>query len=106
MFIVVLVTASGKKEAERIARGLIEKKLAACVNIVDKIDSLFFWQGKIDRAQEALLIIKSKKSLFSRIARLVKSLHSYDVPEIIALPVVAGEKNYVSWLDECLRKSG
>jgi len=104
MHIVIFITASSKKEAQNIARRLLKNKLVACVNIVDKIESFFWWQGKVDRSKEALLIVKSKASKFSRIARLVKSIHSYEVPEIIALPIVCGEKKYLRWLDASIRK--
>lgn len=103
MYIIILVTAGNKKEAQGIARSLINSKLAACVNIVDKVDSLFFWEGKIDRAKEYLLIIKSKKEKLTKITKLVKSLHSYKVPEIIALPIIAGDKPYLRWIDASLR---
>lgn len=105
MYIVVLVTASGKAEATRIARQLIAKRLAACVNIIGGVESFFRWQGRVDKAKEFLLIIKSRKSKFNQLIRLVKTLHSYEVPEIIALPIAAGEKNYVKWLGECHGKS-
>lgn len=103
MHIVVFVTASGKKEAGNIAGRLIKDKLAACVNIVEQASSLFWWEGKVDRAKEALLIIKTRKALFNRLVKKVKSLHSYDTPEIIALPVIAGDKKYLEWLDESTR---
>ncbi len=103
MYIVVFVTASSKKEAQKIAAGLIKQKIAACVNIVDKVDSLFFWEGKTQKAKESLLIIKSRKEKLARLIRLVKSLHSYTVPEIIALPVIAGDKPYLRWIDASLR---
>ena len=103
MYIVVLVTAKNKTEAKKIAQGLVKQKLAACVNIVDKVDSIFFWAGKIDQASEALLIIKSKKEKLPKIIKLVKSLHSYEVPEIIALPIVSGDKPYLRWIDAALR---
>jgi periplasmic divalent cation tolerance protein len=101
--IVVLVTAANNKEAEKIAGGLIFHKLAACVNIVPKVDSLFRWQGKVDRAKEVLLVIKTKGTAFGKIVSLVKKLHSYDVPEIIALPIIKGEKKYMEWLNESVR---
>ena len=104
MHIVIFITASNKKEAQNIARGLLSNKLIACVNIIDKIESFFWWQGKIDKAKEALLIVKSHKSKFHRIVKLVKSIHSYEVPEIIALPVIFGEKKYLRWLDASIRK--
>ena len=103
MYVVVLVTAKDKKEARRISVQLIKAKLAACVNIVDKVDSIFFWAGKIDQAKESLLMIKSKKEKLARIIKLVKSLHSYEVPEIIAIPIIAGDKPYLRWIDAALR---
>ena len=103
MYIVIFVTASNKKEAQKIASGLIKQKLAACVNIVNKVDSLFFWEGKTQKAKESLLIIKSKKDKLARLIKLVKSLHSYTVPEIIAIPIIAGDKSYLSWIDAAFR---
>lgn len=103
MHIVVLVTASSKEEANKIARGLLEEKLAACVNIVEGLESRFWWQGKIDSAKEALLIIKTRKALFNKLAKKVKSLHSYTVPEIIALPIISGSKAYLDWINDCTK---
>ncbi|MFH1129042.1 MAG: divalent-cation tolerance protein CutA [Candidatus Omnitrophota bacterium] len=104
MYIIIFITASSIEEAEKIAQGLLGKKLVACVNIIDNLKSLFWWQGKIDHAKEVLLVAKSKKTKFTSIIRLVKSLHSYEVPEIIAIPLVAGEKKYLRWIDESLRQ--
>ena len=103
MYIVIFVTAGSKKEAQKIAAGLIKQKLAACVNIVDKVESLFSWEGKTQKAKESLLINKSKKEKMPKVIKLVKSLHSYTVPEIIALPVIAGDKLYLRWIDAALR---
>lgn len=103
MHIVVLVTASSKEEANKIARGLLEEKLAACVNIVSGLESRFWWQGKIDSAKEVLLIIKTRKALFNKLAKKVKSLHSYTVPEIIAFPIISGSKAYLEWINDCTR---
>lgn len=103
MYIVVLVTAKDKKEAQKISVGLIKAKLAACVNIVDKINSIFFWAGKIDQAKELLLLIKSKQEKLPRIIKLVRSLHSYEVPEIIAIPIIAADRPYLRWIDAALR---
>ncbi len=100
MYTVVFVTASGRKEAQKIARGLLKEKLAACVNIVDGVDSFFWWQGKVDKAREALLVIKTKKGLLRRLIKTVVSLHSYEAPEVIALPIIAGNKKYLDWIDE------
>ena len=103
MYAVVLVTAKDKKEAQKIAVSLIKQKLAACVNVIDKVDSVFFWAGKIDRVKESLLVIKSKKEKLPQIIKLVRSLHSYEVPEIIAIPIIAGDKSYLRWIDVALR---
>lgn len=103
MQIIVLVTASNKKEAQKIAAGLVNAKLAACVNVIDKIDSLFFWQGKLDKAKECLLVIKSRKEKLPEIIKLVKSLHSYEVPEIIGIPIIGGSKSYLRWIDASVR---
>jgi periplasmic divalent cation tolerance protein len=100
MYSVVFVTASNKKEAERIAGGILKEKLAACVNIIEKITSFFWWEGKIDRASECLLIIKTRKALLAKLIKKVRALHSYEVPEIIALPIVAGNKKYLEWINE------
>jgi periplasmic divalent cation tolerance protein len=103
MHIVVLVTAKDKKEARKISAALIKAKLAACVNIIDKVDSIFFWAAKLEQAKESLLLIKSKKEKLPKIIKLVKSLHSYCVPEIIAIPVIAGDSPYLRWIDAALR---
>ena len=102
MFIAIFITCANKKEAEKIAAGLIGAKLAACVNIVSGVESLFWWENKVDRANEVLLVVKSKKTKFAGIIKKVKSLHSYSTPEIIALPIVAGDKNYLKWISESL----
>ena len=98
--VVIFVTCANKKEAESIAKVLVKNKFAACVNILDKVKSFFWWEAKIDQADEILLIIKSKKTKLSRIIKLVKSMHSYQVPEIIALPIAGGYKPYLRWIDE------
>jgi len=101
---VIFITCANNKEAEHIAEALVKNRLAACVNIVDRIKSVFWWQGKIDRAKETLLIVKSKKSNLAKIIKLVKSLHSYQVPEIIALPISGGYKPYLEWIDASLTR--
>lgn len=103
MHIVIFITASNSEEARNIAGKLVESKLAACVNILENIHSIFWWEAKLDSSNEVLLIVKSKKRNFVRIAKLVKSLHSYQVPEIIALPIIAGEKKYLKWIDESVK---
>jgi periplasmic divalent cation tolerance protein len=104
MDIVVFITASGRKEAGRIAQGLVEKKLAACVNMADPVFSVFSWKGRIERCREVLLIVKSTRGRLAALERFVKSVHSYEVPEIIALPIVGGNKDYLEWLHESVRK--
>lgn len=103
MYIVVFVTCVSAAQAKKIASALVAGKHVACVNIVPAVKSLFWWKGKVDRAAETLLVIKSKKSAFQRICRTVKQLHSYTVPEIIAMPIVCGNKDYLEWIDESVR---
>jgi periplasmic divalent cation tolerance protein len=102
MYIAIFITTSGKKEAKNIAAQLVRNKLVACVNIVDKVESLFRWKGKVDQSKEALLIAKSRKDKLNKIIKLVKSLHSYEVPEIIALPIAGGYKPYLNWINESI----
>jgi periplasmic divalent cation tolerance protein len=97
--IVVLITTSSEEEAHKIAELLVNGRKAACVNIVPRVDSLFWWKGKLDSARESLLLVKTKASLLPAIISLVKEIHSYEVPEIIALPIIAGSEDYLKWLD-------
>ncbi len=96
--IIVLITASSETEAVKISKALVEEHLAACVNIVPGIRSVFFWEGKTQDEQETLLIVKSRQPLLDRVVTRVKSIHSYTVPEIIALPVIGGSGDYLAWL--------
>ena len=98
--IVIFVTTDTNKEAQSIARLLLDRRKAACVNIVPEVDSAFWWQGKLDSAQESLLIIKTTASLLPDIIELVKSIHSYEVPEIIAMPIIGGNEDYLNWIDD------
>ncbi|HBO97304.1 MAG TPA: divalent-cation tolerance protein CutA [Candidatus Omnitrophica bacterium] len=100
MYIVVLVTAKDEAQANKIAEKLVTEKLIACANIVPGIQSIFRWQGKVDRAREVLLVLKSRRRHFPAIVKTVRALHSYDVPEVIALPIVEGNKDYLNWLTE------
>ena len=97
--IVIFITASSDEEARKIAKLLLDQRKAACVNIVSGVDSSFWWQGKIDAVQESLLIIKTRASVFQKVIELVKTVHSYEVPEIIALPIIGGNDNYLKWID-------
>ena len=99
-FIVVYVTAGSAEEGERLAHALVEENLAACVNRIKSIESIYRWQGKVETSDEELLIIKTRKDLFPALEKRVRELHSYSVPEIIALPVIAGSATYLGWLGE------
>ena len=98
--IVTFITAPNEDEAAGIARSLVEARLAACVNIVRNIRSIYTWQGNIEDDSEVLMIVKTRKSLFNALSAKVRELHSYDVPEIIALPVTEGSEEYLKWLKE------
>ena len=102
--IVIFVTTNSEPEAHKIAELLLSRRKAACVNIVPRVDSSFWWQGKLDSAQESLLIIKTKASLLPEIVDLVKAAHSYEVLEIIALPIIGGNKDYFRWIDDEVRE--
>jgi periplasmic divalent cation tolerance protein len=97
-YLVVFITTSSYEEARKIADTLVDRKKAACVNIVPKVNSLFRWKGKIEEAEESLMVVKTRAELFPEVVSLVKSIHSYEVPEIIALPVVEGNPDYLEWL--------
>jgi periplasmic divalent cation tolerance protein len=97
--VVILVTAGNREEAEVIADVLLEQNRAACVNIVPAVNSHFLWQGKLEAGQEVLLIVKTQALLVDEVTNLVKTIHSYDVPEIIALPIIGGNPEYLAWID-------
>jgi periplasmic divalent cation tolerance protein len=100
-FQIVLVTCGSKAEAKTIARALVERRLAACVNVVTTpIESIYRWKGRTESAKEFLLVIKSTQSRFAALRREIEALHSYEVPEIIALPISAGSLQYLKWLAE------
>ena len=100
MKIIILVTTKDKAEAEKISKILLTKKLIACANLIEGVDSHFWWQGKIDRAGETLLILKTTQSKFTDIEKEVKVYHSYEMPEIIALPIVDGNTEYLNWISD------
>ena len=102
-YIIIIVTTASKEEAETIVQRLLEARLIACANIVGLVSSHFHWSGKIEKAEEYLILMKSRKDLFEKLSETVKALHSYEVPEILALPIVEGSKAYMDWLDSCLR---
>jgi periplasmic divalent cation tolerance protein len=98
--LVVLSTVAGGEDAERIARSLVERRLAACVNVVAGLTSVYRWKGAIEAEQERLLVIKTRADRFEALRAAIVSLHPYEVPEVIALPVAAGHEPYLAWLDE------
>lgn len=97
--IVVLTTCESEQQAQRLARHLIEERLAACVNILPGARSVYRWKDKIEDAAEFVLIIKSRRDAFAKLREAIAHLHSYEIPEVIALPVVDGSDAYLSWLD-------
>lgn len=99
-YIVVLITAPKEEDAVNIAKELVESRLAACANIIKNVRSIYRWEGKIEDDSEVLMIVKTKKSLFDKLMKRVKKLHSYSVPEIIALPITAGSEDYLNWLGD------
>ena len=100
---VIFVTTSSPAEARKIGRALVEEKLVACANIVPQVRSIYRWQGKIRDESEALMVLKTRSGQVQKIIKKVRSLHSYTVPEIIALPIVAGSKDYLRWIYEVTR---
>lgn len=97
-YVVIFITTADDEEARLISRVLLEQRKAACISIVAGVSSLFWWQGKIDSSQESLLVVKTKASLLDEVVELVQEIHSYDNPEIIALPVLGGSKDYLEWI--------
>lgn len=98
-----MITTPTFKEARAIGKKLVEEKLAACANIIPRVESVFFWQGRIRQERESLMVIKTQRSVFGRLMKRVKSLHRYSVPEIIALPITRGSKEYLQWIRETTR---
>lgn len=97
-FIVIFVTASSPEEAQKIAHTLVEEKLAACVNVLSPVQSIFRWQNQLCNEQETLLILKTASSKANAVIERVQHLHSYDVPEVIALPIITGSREYLNWV--------
>jgi len=102
-YVVIFVTVASQQDGERIAERLVGEHLAACVNIVGPMRSIYYWDGQVQRDQELLLIIKTRAALFGEIEAQVKHLHPYQTPEIIALPIRAGADAYLSWLASATR---
>lgn len=98
--IVVYITTPNEDEAAKIARAIVEERLAGCVNIIKGIRSIYSWQGKIEDDSEALMVVKTQRHLFESLKNRIKELHSYTVPEIVALPIIEGSEDYMNWLKE------
>jgi periplasmic divalent cation tolerance protein len=99
-YIIVMVTCASKEEARKISGRLLAKRLVACANILPKIESRFWWKGKLDSASELFVTMKTVRSNFKKIEAEVKRLHSYEVPEIIAVPIVSGSRDYLDWISQ------
>ncbi len=97
------MTTANKQEAEKIIQALLDAKLIACANIVNSVSSHFHWSGKVEKAEECLVFMKSKGDLFEKLTETIKALHSYEVPEILAIPIIKGSETYMDWLDSSLQ---
>ena len=102
-YCIVVVTSSSASEAKIMATHLLQERLVACVNLVPKITSLYWWQDKIEECREALMFMKTTRERVERVMESVKKFHSYDVPEILVLPVSGGSEEYLRWIDESMR---
>ena len=96
--IVILCTCASEQESHKLARVLVEERLAACVNVIPNIRSFYHWKGEVESGAEWLLLIKSSRALFATLAGRLESIHSYEIPEVIALPILEGSGNYMTWL--------
>ena len=103
-YVIAFVTTGGVEEAKKIAEALVERKLAACVNIIPQVLSYYWWDGKVQSDPEAKLVIKTKASLMDELIKAVKDLHSYKVCEVTSVPIVAGNADYLKWMDESLKR--
>lgn len=101
---IVLTTAGSQEEAQKIAHALVERKLAACANIVPRIESVYRWQGKVESATEWLLIVKTTAESFGAVRDAIQKLHSYDLPECVMLEVKDGSENYLAWIDDSVKR--
>ena len=102
-YIIIYVTCPSEAEARRIAERLLREKAIACANILNGVRSLFRWKGRIDRARESLLVMKTAKGSFNKVRTVVKKLHSYEVPEIVAVPIEACDGDYLRWIRESVK---
>ena len=100
MYRLYITNVENKKDAQKIAKALLKYKAAACVNIVEKVSSMYMWKGKVCTDNECLMIIKSRVELFEKIQKIVLTLHKYDLPELIEIPITNGFEDYLGWIDE------
>ena len=105
MFAVVFITCPDIASARRVAEGLLGSRLAACINILEGVKSLFWWKGEVEEADEVLLVVKTRLALIRDLITKVKELHPYEVPEVIALPIVDGSDDYLAWLGGEVRRA-
>ena len=103
-YIQVFTTTEKREGAEEIAKAIVEKRLAGCIQIVGPITSMYWWKGNVETAEEWLLFIKSKQELYEELEKAIKEIHPYEIPEIIAMPITAGDKDYLEWLKNELKK--
>ena len=103
--VVIMVTAASRRECNRIARHLVQAKLAACVNITEPVVSIYRWEGKIADEKEFLMLIKSTRGLFPEIKAAISKIHSYHTPEIICLPIIDGSRNYLQWVSDSVKRA-
>ncbi|MCS7116946.1 MAG: divalent-cation tolerance protein CutA [Nitrososphaerales archaeon] len=103
-YIHIVTTTSSKDEAEKIVKILVERRLAGCAQIIGPIASMYWWRGKIERAEEWLCIIKSRNDLYSEVEAVIRANHSYEVPEVLAIPIVKGSDDYIRWLNSELKR--
>ena len=97
-FIIIYCTVPNKNEGKEIAKALVESGFVACVNIMDKVESIFSWDGELNEEKEAMLMIKTKRELFDKVNRVIQKLHSYTVPEVIAIPIIEADEMYLKWI--------
>jgi len=105
-FIMVRISCAGQEEAAGIAEALLKKRLIACANISAPYDSAYWWKGKLERSREVFLIAKTKLSMFAAVSVEIKRLHSYRIPEIVAIPISAGDEEYLRWLEDSISEGG
>ncbi|MFQ5866602.1 MAG: divalent-cation tolerance protein CutA [bacterium] len=99
---VLFITSGSQEEAKRLAKVLVEEKLAACVNILPDVESIYWWKDKIELSKERMLVVKTQGKMVKRVVKRVKEIHSYKVPEVIALPIVEGNRDYLQWISDAL----